>query len=142
MPPGHLESPRLGDHHTAAGWREGVRGVPAPRLVAFGPKATRARLPILIRPLPTSVQAGPPSTWPEAGGGTDGARSFYRTNAGEHLGPLAAEAPGLNGEPDADALAALVAAGADLTPTPAEAAVPGWDAAAGVAAGRRFLATP
>ena len=88
--------------------------------------------------------------------GTDWARSFYRKNDGfrsvglvkacmsaaEHLCPFAADAPGLDGEPDADALAALVAADADLTPELVEAAVPGWDTAAGVAAGRRFLAHP
>ena len=62
--------------------------------------------------------------------------------AAEHLLPYAADAPGLGGEPDPGALAALVEADAAITPALVEAAVPGWDAAAGAAAGRRFLAHP
>ena len=55
----------------------------------------------------------------------------------------AEEAPGFDGGsgPDTAALAALVAADADITSELLEAVVPGWDVAAGVAAGRRFLET-
>ncbi|OZC02794.1 hypothetical protein [Rubricoccus marinus] len=56
------------------------------------------------------------------------------------LAEFAQEALGLVGDPDPEALAALVAADADITPALLEAVVPGWDIAAGVAAGRAFLA--
>ncbi|MEL6616095.1 MAG: proteophosphoglycan 5 [Bacteroidota bacterium] len=63
-------------------------------------------------------------------------------NAAEHLVPFAKDAPGLEDEPDTDALRALVAADADLSAEIVDAAVPGWDTAAGVSAGRAFLARP
>ncbi|MEM0963341.1 MAG: proteophosphoglycan 5 [Bacteroidota bacterium] len=71
----------------------------------------------------------------------DGFRSVGLLQAGslDTLTAFSRDAPGLDGEPDPMALAALVAADADLTPAVMEAVVPGWDVAAGVAAGRRFL---
>lgn len=59
------------------------------------------------------------------------------------LTEFAAEAPGLNGQlPDQAAIAALIAADASITDDLLAAVVPGWDIAAGVAAGRKFLEAP
>ncbi|MEO1475258.1 MAG: proteophosphoglycan 5 [Pseudomonadota bacterium] len=58
----------------------------------------------------------------------------------EGLKESAADAPGLDGEdPDAAALSALIAADGNVTRELLEAAVPGWDIDAGVAAARAFL---
>jgi hypothetical protein len=61
----------------------------------------------------------------------------------ELLGEFANDAPGLHGaSPSVDALRALVAADANVTPALLERVVPGWDISAGVSAARKFLDMP
>ena len=71
----------------------------------------------------------------------DGFRSVGLLGVGrvETLRRYAEDAPGLRGVPDPDALAVLVAADGDITAEVLERVVPGWDVAAGIEMGRRFL---
>lgn len=61
-------------------------------------------------------------------------------NGTSELVDTAAKAPGLNGQPPAQAaISALISADGSITEELLAAVVPGWDIAAGVAAGRKFI---